>query len=212
MNYKFVLFDFDYTLADATEGIVESFNYGFNKVNLPRPEVNEIKKTVGQPLYTAFTILTGIENQDTIEIFREHFRIKADEVMSSKTKLMPDVIPVLKMLKEKGIKTGIATNKFRYRIDEVLQMYEISHLIDIVIGFEDVENHKPAPDALWKAREMLGININETLYVGDSLIDAEAANRAEVDFLAVTTGTTETFDDFKHIGVIKNLSELEKYI
>ncbi|MCL2518158.1 MAG: HAD family hydrolase [Oscillospiraceae bacterium] len=207
--YKSIIFDFDYTLADATEGIVEAFYYGFDVMNLSRCEVNEIKTTVGLPLPAAFTQLTGIADRDTIETFREHFRIKADEVMTAKTILFQGVVSVLEMLKARGIKTGVVTNKFRYRIDEVLKMYGISHLIDIVIGYEDVQNPKPAPDALLKAGEILG---NEILYIGDSLIDAESANRAGIDFIAVTTGTTESFDGYKTIAVIKNLSELERFI
>jgi len=207
--YRAIIFDFDYTLADATEGIVEAFYYGFDIMNLPRIGENEIKKTVGQTLPNAFTQLTGITDKETIETFREHFRIKADEVMTDKTILLPYVVPVLEMLKTRGIKTGIVTNKFRYRIDEVLKKFEIAHLIDIVIGYEDVQNPKPAPDALLKAVEILD---GKVLYIGDSVIDAEAANRAGIDFIAVKTGTTESFDGYKTIAVIKNLSELERFI
>jgi phosphoglycolate phosphatase len=37
MKYNTMIFDFDYTLADATNGIVSSFNHAFSKLNLPGP-------------------------------------------------------------------------------------------------------------------------------------------------------------------------------
>jgi len=36
--YSAYLFDFDYTLGDATEGIVESVNYALKQMNLPNSE------------------------------------------------------------------------------------------------------------------------------------------------------------------------------
>ena len=47
MNYKAVLFDFDYTLGDATEAIVAGFTYAFREMGLPIPDRDSIRGTVG---------------------------------------------------------------------------------------------------------------------------------------------------------------------
>ena len=57
MNYKAVLFDFDYTLGDATEAIVAGFTYAFREMGLPIPDRDSIRGTVGLMLEDAYTIL-----------------------------------------------------------------------------------------------------------------------------------------------------------
>ena len=44
MEYKTYIFDFDYTLADATIGIVESINYALNIMGLDKESCERIKK------------------------------------------------------------------------------------------------------------------------------------------------------------------------
>ena len=58
MNYKAVLFDFDYTLGDATEAIVAGFTYAFREMGLPIPDRDSIRGTVGLMLEDAYTLLS----------------------------------------------------------------------------------------------------------------------------------------------------------
>ena len=53
MHFHTVLFDFDYTLADTSVGIVNSFHYAFDRLNIERKEEASIKKTIGMPLKAA---------------------------------------------------------------------------------------------------------------------------------------------------------------
>lgn len=71
-------------------------------------------------------------------------------------------------------------------------------------------NAKPHPEALLTAIEKLNAYKDSVLYVGDSIIDAKTAQVANVDFIAVTTGTTEKdeFMQFPFIAVVGTLSEL----
>ena len=80
----------------------------------------------------------------------------------------------------------------------------------VVIGGEDVEQHKPDPQGLFKAIERLQCSPASTVYVGDSVADAEVAKRAAVPFIAVLSGVTarERFDDYEAIEVLENLAQL----
>ena len=212
MKYEAVIFDFDYTLADATEAIVECFNYGFRMVDLPEHETLAIKKTVGMSVPAAFTALTEIEDEQIRKKFRAYFTSKADEIMTSKTVLFSDTVSTLEYLRNNNIKIGIVTNKYRYRIEETLKLNNITDYIDIIIGNEDVIIPKPDPEALNTAAAKLNAAKNKILYVGDSLIDAETAEQAGIDFAAVTTGTTsaDEFTAYKSKAVIDSLSELKE--
>jgi phosphoglycolate phosphatase-like HAD superfamily hydrolase len=62
---------------------------------------------------------------------------------------------------------------------------------EVIIGGEDVVQHKPHPDGLLLALQRLHLPVTDVLYVGDHPVDAEAASRVGVPFMAVLTGTSD---------------------
>lgn len=212
MEYSTVIFDFDYTLADATNGIVSSFNYAFNRLGIPECDRESIKKTVGLPLDKAFIQLTHSRNEVLTNRFLSLFREKANEVMSRDTVLYADTVNTLQRLKREGYNTGIVTTKYHFRVVETLNLHGALDLIDIIVGGEDVKVPKPSPEGLLLAIDSLNKELNDVLYIGDSLIDAQTASAANVDFVAVTTGTTKEseFLQYPCVRILKNLSDLFK--
>lgn len=212
MKYKAVLFDFDYTLGDSTEGIVLSANAALQKMSLaPQPE-EAIRRTVGLSLRDTYRALTGDGDPQAAESFAAFFREKADQVMAESAVLYPSVPPLLKDLRAQGIRTGIVTTKFRYRILQILGKYGLTDSVDCIVGAEDVKEEKPSPDGILLAMKRLGVRKEETLYAGDSAVDAAAAERAGVDFAGVLTGTTplEALRGKTCVWIGKEIGELEK--
>lgn len=210
MDYSIYIFDFDYTLGDSTNGIVASVNFALTQMNFLTFAKEDIRRTVGMSLPQTFTHLTKIYDIEQQKQFVKLFKEKADEVMTENTELFSDTIKILSHLKSKGMKTGIVTTKYHYRINEILNKFDINNLIDIIVGGEDVKNAKPHPEALLTAIEKLNAHNDNILYIGDSIIDAKTAHSANVDFIAVTTGATEKdeFMQFPCIAVVSTLSEL----
>lgn len=210
MKYTTIVFDFDYTLADTTKGIISSFNYAFSKLDIPPFDHESIKRTVGLPLNKAFIQLTNNENEIFISRFLSLFREKANEVMSKDTILYADTLNTLQLLKKSGLNTGIVTTKNRFRIVETLNLHGGLDLINIIVGGEDVKVPKPSPEGLLLAIDILNEKRDNVLYIGDSLIDAKTALAANVDFAAVTTGTTKEteFLQYPYVKIVKSLSEL----
>ena len=62
-----VIFDFDYTLGDSTEGIVQSVNYALAKLGAGQSEAEEIRKTIGLSLHDTYQVLTGDVRADRAE-------------------------------------------------------------------------------------------------------------------------------------------------
>ena len=210
MKYKTFIFDFDYTLADATVGIVECTNYALKQIGFPTESVDDIRNTVGMTLGDMFSTLTGVTDDSLRQQFFPLFLKRADEIMADSTVLFTDTIDVVKQLRDKGCNTAIVSTKVRYRIEEILKKFGITELFDFVIGLEDVTEPKPSPEGLLKAIERFGVKHSSVLYIGDSLIDANTANNAGVDFAAVLTGTT-THNDFQtlpYVYIAKSLTEM----
>lgn len=213
-NMKAVLFDFDYTLGDSTNGIVESVNYALEKMAYQKRETTEICKTIGLSLRETYKTLTEDEKEAHAEKFAALFKEKADLVMVANTTLYDGVTDMLDRLRKMGYRTGIVTTKYHDRIEQILRQYEVQDKIDVIVGGDDVRRQKPDPEGILYAARALGVCADEILYVGDSLTDARAAESAKVGFAAVLTGTTcmEEFAPFPHVCIASCVDEIETYL
>lgn len=211
LEFKVVIFDFDYTLADSSKGVFESVLYALVKMGYPRPGYEEVCKTIGLHLCQTFALLTGNTNDDDAEKFVGFFKEKADEVMTKKTIVYNDVRPLFDHFALYGIKCAIVSTKFRYRIKDILDRDGLTGFIEVIIGGEDVRKPKPDPEGLHKAIKSLGIRKEDCLYTGDSLVDAKTAKNAGVGFVAVLTGTTKRteFEEYSPLYILEKLDEMK---
>ena len=210
MNYKAILFDFDYTLADSSRGIVTCFQRVLQRHGYHNITDEAIKRTIGKTLENSFSILTGVTDMDQLTAWREAYGKEADVYMTASTILFPDTLDVLKTLKERGFKIGILSTKYRFRILEFFNNHLPSTWFDVIIGGEDVAAHKPDPEGLYTALSKLNITAEQALYIGDSTVDAETAASAGTNFIGVTTGMTtrEELAAFPHIKIVTTLKEI----
>lgn len=207
-RYDALLFDFDYTLADSSQAVIESMLYALENIGLPLPSNDEIRKTIGISLGKALETFTGKDDLDTLDRFISLFKEKADEVALDKTYIIDGVGSVLVALKQRDIPLGIVSTKFRYRIEDVLRRDGLMDYFEVIIGGEDVVELKPDTEGLNAAISRLKVNRENVLYVGDSVTDAETARNAGVDFAAVLTGVTlkTDFEEFAPVALLDNLN------
>jgi phosphoglycolate phosphatase len=95
---------------------------------------------------------------------------------------------VLAKLRAAELRTAVVSTKFRYRIEGTLARDALLHEFDVIVGGEDVTNHKPDPEGLLLAIAELALPKPLVVYVGDHPVDAEAAQRADIRFIAVLSG------------------------
>lgn len=205
---KAIVFDFDFTLGDSAEGIIVSVNYALEKMGYALEKAETIKKTIGLSLAKTLETLTG--NNDDSVIFETYFKEKADEIMVERTTIYDGVKEMLERFHEQGIKIAIVTTKYHYRIEKILEVNHMDHLIDEIVGGDDVKNPKPCPEGMELLKTRLGISAEEMLYIGDSIVDAKTAEAAGVPFAAVLTGTTnvEEFLSYPHIRILDRVTKL----
>jgi phosphoglycolate phosphatase len=205
-----VIFDFDYTLADSSRGVLECINHAFKGMDLPKVAAEDAQRTIGLSLPNILVTLAGREQEGRAGEFAHLFVEKANEVMTDLTFVFEDVPEVIKRLRKEGVNLGIVSTKFRRRIEEILGREDLLEPFDVIVGGEDVSRHKPDPEGLLAAIERLGGSPSGSLYVGDSVTDAETARRAGVPFAAVLNGVTprEAFKDYPAYKILDNLGEL----
>ena len=189
---KAVVFDFDFTLADSSKPIIECVNYGLRGLGLIEATSDAITRTIGLHLSETLVVLAGENERPNADKFLALFGERADQIMADNTLIFAGVPEVLEGLKTRGYTLGIVSTKYRYRIEDILGRRDMLKFFDNIVGGEDVERHKPAPDSLLLSLENLKINRQEALYVGDSITDAKTAQAADVEFVAVLSGATQS--------------------
>ncbi|MBW9198419.1 HAD family hydrolase [Bacteroidales bacterium SW299] len=209
-RYHTYLFDFDYTLADSSKGIVICFRNVLERHRHTGISDEQIKRTIGKTLVDSFSILTGIGDEAILEEYRKEYVKEADRFMTANTRLFPETVSVLQALKEKGANIGIISTKYRYRIMELAKDNIPEGIIDLIVGGEDVKTAKPSPEGVFLALKNLETDKDTTLYIGDSIVDAETAQAAGMDFAGVLHGATtaEELEAYPHVAIMKDLTEL----
>ncbi len=209
-NYKAFIFDFDLTLADSTKGIFICYKKCLEHYGYRVPENDEIFATIGHTIQDSLGLLIGEKPENVAEMHRYYVSL-ADEYMVKNTEFYPNVIAVLQVLKQAGKKVGIVSTKFRYRIMQSFEK-EGSFPVDEIVGGEDVKAHKPDPEGLLLMIDRLGVSKDETLYFGDSYIDAETAQKAGVDFAGVLTGSTtkDVFYNYPYVTIEESILDIIK--
>ena len=190
------------------------FNHAFRAVGFPEQPAERIRKTVGMTLKEAVRCMAADMGEKNTDQFITHFKDQADRIMAQNTVLYPGTKDILAGLKDEGFRTGIVTSKLRYRILDILRREDMTHQVDVIVGFDNVRNAKPDPEGLFMAMKTLTVTPDHTLYVGDSEIDAQAAANAGIRFIGVLTGTTTASDFEKYcpMAVLQGIQDLRRWI
>lgn len=198
-----VIFDLDGTLLDTLGDLTDAVNMALEKYGLPLRSMEEVRKFVGNGLRNLMT--QAVEEGEDYPLFEELFVFFRDYYKRNcnhKTLPYEGVLELLKELKGRGIKMAIVSNKIDAGVKELNSKF-FAEYIDVAIGEREGIGRKPAPDSLNEALRILGIEKEHALYVGDSDIDIQTADNADVRCVSVSWGfRDENFLMEKGAGVI----------
>ena len=182
---KCVLFDLDGTLIQTTGIIIDTFKVTFKKY-FPELTLTEDDYTnmLGQTLYTTFGYYTS--SKEEVDEIVSFYRTYSNDMIEEGLLTYPGANEVLSFLKKKKIKVGVVTSKMRKVASHHLEITGLKDYIDGIIGYEDVVEHKPSPEPIEKALDLLGAKKTSTVYVGDHENDIIAAKKAGIFTCAVT--------------------------
>ena len=204
------LFDFDGTLADSFAAITSSTNHVRAGYGLPALPEAEVRKFVGYGLaHLMADLVPGAPVDEAVSRYREHHA----RVMIAETRLMPGVAETIPELARRGIRMGVCSNK---RVEFTRQLVAALGLHDYfvcVLGPDDVDQRaKPDPAMLLEGLTRLKVSADETVYVGDMIVDVQTAKAANVPvWLVLPDGSEFTqFDegDVKPDCVLGSFAEL----
>lgn len=126
------------------------------------------------------------------------------------TKALPGAAETLAFLRERGVRVGILTRGCAAYAAKAMARTGLGGLVDAMECRNSDTRPKPYPDSYLRLTDALGVDKDETLFVGDHPIDAQCASNAGVPFIGVTTGDVSA-EEFMRAGsfmVVKDVGEL----
>jgi len=205
-----IIFDMDGTILNTIEDIKTSVNHAMNYFGLKEKTLQEVKDAVGRG---AINLIEDVVPKETskedilkiYEVYQKHY----DTYANQQTGPYPGILDLLKKLKAKGYKLAVVSNKLEYLVNE-LNHQTFKDYFDVSIGETDGIPIKPAPDMLYKALDLLKLNKEEVLFIGDSDIDMLTATNAHIKSVGVTWGyrSKEVLIKYQAAYIINKADEL----
>ena len=172
-----VLFDFDGTIMDTNNVILQSWQHTFRTVEGKERPQEEIIETFGEPLYvTMGKVLPQIPVEEGVRIYRSYHYDNFTELIE----VFPGILELLEELKNRGYKTGIVTSRLWHTTEMGLKKYDMQQYFDAIVTCDDTDKHKPDPEPVNIALERLGSKPEEAIMIGDSMFDILCAKNAGV--------------------------------
>ncbi|MBR1604003.1 MAG: HAD family hydrolase [Synergistaceae bacterium] len=184
-NIKLMIFDNDMTLVDSSRAILAGFNQVADKVGRPKTNLQRVMECIAMPLPDFCRGLLGDYKPEWVDMYLANSSQNENKYLTA----FKDSKQALKALRDKGVKLAMASN--RERVEPVLKRTGLIEYFDDYIAARAPHgnfNYKPEPDMLLKLLELFNVNADQAVYVGDSDVDAETANNANMRFIGVPRG------------------------
>jgi len=183
-----VIFDVDGTLFDTLPSLTTAANDVLAKAGMREVSMSLLRSALNEGLRPLFRqaialqsapVDAAVANQLEIEYMAHYGRR-----WLSTAPLFAGVTEALVALRSQGLKLGICTNRDRASTEVLLASASIAGFFDAIVGLGDAPLPKPAADPLLLLMERLEMPPAETLFVGDSAMDACCAQLSKVRFAA----------------------------
>lgn len=189
MNFKAVIFDLDGTLVNSLQDIADSMNIVLKSYNFPTHSYKEHQSFIGSGIRSLVSKSLPVTHNNEkqidscfnamIEVYRDH--------CTHKTKPYDGIIELLDNLKSRDIKISVLSNKadeFTKKITHAL----FPNYFDPVIGLSIEAHKKPNPFGAVEISKTLRLKPEEIIYIGDTGIDMQTANNANMFAIGVLWG------------------------
>lgn len=184
---KHCIFDFDGTLADTSDGIVQCVRETLRKMGLPDQSAERIKHTIGLPLKETIRqggLVPDERVDEGVDIYRSIFFDVASELIL----LFPGVRDAMVRLYGEGISLSIATSRGTNSLERILDNYSLKEMFRLKATSSGDWKPKPDPDMVLYLLGELGAVPDETLVIGDTTYDLLMGSGAGCLTCGVTWG------------------------
>ena len=177
-----VIYDCDGVLFDSFEANQKLYNDLCSSVGRSPLKEEEMQYVHSHTVYEAIHYLfpgdEGLEKKALEQLKKIDLRNYIVHL-----KMEPHLLETLELLKKKGIRRAINTNRTT-SMPTLMERFNLWPYFDMVVTALDVKHPKPHPESIEKILQTLEVDQEETLFVGDSEVDRETAESSGVVFAA----------------------------
>lgn len=178
MTIKNLIFDIDGTLLDTEAMYIKALQEVLHERGMNRPYA-ELAKTFGIPSRDAL-IRLGIKDIDGV--LAEWTPKTEEQPYQDTVAVYAGVKDALGKLRDAGANLAVMTSKRQFEFDRDVVGHGLAPYFSQAIVAEDIAHGKPAPDGILLAMKRLRATPATTVYVGDTVYDADASKAAHVTF------------------------------
>lgn len=190
-----IIFDLDGTLVDTAPDLLLSLYHCLDKKRFGRPEAKLIHSYISfgaKRMITEALEVQQIEaSPNLIEDMLGDFLAYYRENICVESKAFPGVMNCLSILKSRGARLGVCTNKSENLAHHLLNKLEMSAYFGAIVGVDTLDVSKPHPGHINGTINLINGLPEYSIMVGDSKTDIEAAKAAGIPVIAVSFGYTD---------------------
>lgn len=204
-----VLFDLDGTLANTVPAIVASYTHAWATVGREITPA-EILPTIGRTLKDVFGEQDPEHAEQLETTYIEHNMAHLPELVEP----YEGINELLRDMIDAGITVGVVTSKRTNAAELTMRCVELPAEVPLLCSMEDTTAHKPDPTPLLTGMKKVNGTPETTLYVGDAVVDLQAAHAGGMSGVGVTWGAGVPAELHKQpsVGVVDTVAELRKII
>ncbi|MBQ8033261.1 MAG: HAD family hydrolase [Elusimicrobiaceae bacterium] len=185
-----VIFDLDGTLLDTIDDLAQAANQALLACELPVRSIEQCRQFVGNGVTKLLerAVPDAYRTAQVMEQMHRAFFSYYDEHLADHTRPYPGVEKLLVQLQQRGVKLAVASNKYQRATQRLVEHFFPQISFVAVLGQREGVPLKPHPQIVQDILTLAQTSKASCLYVGDSQVDMQTAQNAQVDACAVTWG------------------------
>lgn len=184
---KYILFDFDGTIADSSEGVFNCVQYALRRMGKKELDPATLRTFIGPPLTESFARECGMSREEcerAVAFYRELYSVSGLKMC----RLYDGIKDLLKELNERGFTVAVATSKPEIFTLEILKNLGVDRYFTVIAGAELRGDRTDKPAVIKYALGRLKIAPNEAIMIGDRRHDVEGAHAFGMRCIGVLWG------------------------
>jgi phosphoglycolate phosphatase len=211
-----VLFDLDGTLIDTAPDLGYAANCLREEAGLPPLPEADYRPLASAGARGLLRLALDIGPGDEGYLAqRDRFLDHYERNLTRTSRPFPGVAALLERIESRGQTWGVVTNKASVYTRPLMDALGLSQRAACVISADEVPKPKPAPDGLLRALDLVGLENDQAIYVGDDLRDIQAARAAGLYSVGAGWGYLGQGEAIENWGadlVLRDVASLEQWL